>query len=546
MIEMKYIIGEGERVLVFKNEKLIEYLKNGTYKISRLSNKKYEKYTCDGLFETERNLDFLLQNERLAEELQVLEVHEDEILIYYKDGIFQGGFYEGKYAFWNVVGRNSYAKLDLKTAFEMDEKIKNVFAKTKLGEMFDIIEIEDYHIALYFKSGVYEKILKSGTYAASKKYFKNTFQKIDLREVMVYDETMEKIFDTEPEMIHDFDIKKVREKELLLWYQDDLFKGKCLAGSYLFWNKLKDNYFEIIDLNNGIEIDEKYLDILDKLEGVYTKYEVKDYEAGLLIIDNQYRKTLKSGVYYFWNGHQKIEVYPIDLRIKQLDMQGEEILTKDRVLLKFNFIAQYRVVDPITNYKEINNVDNQIYIFIQMILRQYVGVNYFEDLLENRIEIGRYVLEKVKKEERKYGIELLDAGIKDIKLAEMDDLGNSVRRDAVRQEPAAFIKEEPEVEKADIEDIIMKEPDETEYEAEPAEPEITADESEKTEEYTGEAENISESEEEKEEQAEEEIPQETEDKEKEEEAEMSDEEDEEDSASAILEELSRILAKNKK
>ena len=49
---MKYVIGEGERVLVFKNERLVEYLKSGTYKISRLSNKKYEKYVCEGLFET--------------------------------------------------------------------------------------------------------------------------------------------------------------------------------------------------------------------------------------------------------------------------------------------------------------------------------------------------------------------------------------------------------------------------------------------------------------------------------------------------------------
>ena len=38
---MKYVIGEGERVLVFKNERLVEYLKSGTYKISSLSNKKY-------------------------------------------------------------------------------------------------------------------------------------------------------------------------------------------------------------------------------------------------------------------------------------------------------------------------------------------------------------------------------------------------------------------------------------------------------------------------------------------------------------------------
>ena len=53
-----------------------------------------------------------------------------------------------------------------------------------------------------------------------------------------------------------------------------------------------------------------------------------------------------------------------------------------------------------------------------MLLREYVSVRFYEDLLENRVELGKYVLEKVKEQERKYGIELLDAGIKDIKLTD--------------------------------------------------------------------------------------------------------------------------------
>ena len=224
-------------------------------------------------------------------------------------------------------------------------------------------------------------------------------------------------------------------------------------------------------------------------------------------------------MYYFWNGHQKIEVYPVDLRIKQLDMQGEEILTKDRVLLKFNFIAQYRVVDPITNYKEINNVDNQICILIQMILREYVGINYLEDLLENRIEIGRYVLEKVKKEERKYGIELLDAGIKDIKLAEMNGVENAVYREPVKKEkePEFSVKEEV---KTDIEDILKKEPGHMEEQEEEPEiiPDIITEESVK-----------------------EEIEEEEEQEHEEEKEKFT-----EESASSILEELSKILAKNNK
>ena len=200
-------------------------------------------------------------------------------------------------------------------------------------------------------------------------------------------------------------------------------------------------------------------------------------------------------------------------------MQGEEILTKDRVMLKFNFIAQYRVVDPITNYKEINNVENQIYILIQMILREYVGVNYLEDLLENRIEIGKFVLEKVKKEERKYGIELLDAGIKDIKLAEMNGVDTVVYREPAKKEkepePEFLIKEEIDGEvKVDIENIINKEPEYIEEQKEAEEPVIIT-EDDKTEE----AESETEEEQEK----------------------FS-----EESASAILEELSKILAKNSK
>ena len=371
--------------------------------------------------------------------------------LYYKDGIFQEGFYEGKYAFWRVIGKNTFSRIDLKTAIKVDEKIRNVFSKTDLEEAFDIVEIEDYRVALYYKNGIFEKVLTSGTYAASKQYYNNTFVKIDLREPVVYDETMEKVFDSDIEFIHDFDIKKVREKELLLWYQDGLFKSKCLVGNYLFWNKLKDNYFEIIDLNNLIEIDEKYYGILNRLEGIYTKFEVKDYEAGLLIIDNQYKRTLKPGVYYYWNGSQKIEIVPIDLRIKKLDMTGDDILTKDKYILKFSFMVQYRIVDSITSYKEIDNLENQIYILLQMALREYAGTQRVAQLFENRHKIGKKLLDKVKKEERKYGIEFSDSGVKDIILS-----GNL--RDKLGELPEEFftgVDEEPEEEEKPEEKILV-------------------------------------------------------------------------------------------
>ena len=63
-------------------------------------------------------------------------------------------------------------------------------------------------------------------------------------------------------------------------------------------------------------IDEKYHNILNKVADIHQRFEIKEYEAGLLIVDNNYKKTLEPGVYNFWIGNQKIEIIPVDLRIK--------------------------------------------------------------------------------------------------------------------------------------------------------------------------------------------------------------------------------------
>ena len=242
-------------------------------------------------------------------------------------------------------------------------------------------------------------------------------------------------------------IKKVKEKELLIWSQNGIYKGKYLTGEYLFWNKLEKNEFDIIDMNMEGEIDKKYHNILEKLTGTYSKFDIKDYEAGLLIKNSQYEKTLTPGIYYFWNGTDKKELINVDLRLKQTDLQGQEILTKDKITLRLNFVTQYRVTDPLKNYKKINNLENQIYILLQIVLREYVGMQNLEQLLESKNEIAEFVLERIKKEEEKYGVEFLEAGIKDIILpgdikeilntvliAEKSALANTIKR---REETAS-------------------------------------------------------------------------------------------------------------
>ena len=102
-----------------------------------------------------------------------------------------------------------------------------------------------------------------------------------------------------------------------------------------------------------------------------------------------------------------------------------------------------------------------------MALREYVATQNLEQLLGNRHEIGEYVLEKVKKEERKYGIELLDSGIKDI--ISSDSTSGIINVNEIRAEQnMRIIEEKPQMEK--VEEIIEEIKPEVEEEKEKLKP----------------------------------------------------------------------------
>ena len=45
---MKYVINEGQRALVFKEGKLVDYLKEGTYNNFGFFNKIFDVHECEG------------------------------------------------------------------------------------------------------------------------------------------------------------------------------------------------------------------------------------------------------------------------------------------------------------------------------------------------------------------------------------------------------------------------------------------------------------------------------------------------------------------
>ena len=75
-------------------------------------------------------------------------------------------------------------------------------------------------------------------------------------------------------------------------------------------------------------------------------FEVPEGFVGLMFVDGVLEQQLKPGQHDFWNSSAKINVSLIDLRLRAHEVNGQEILTKDRVSLRVNISAEFKVSDP--------------------------------------------------------------------------------------------------------------------------------------------------------------------------------------------------------
>ena len=100
--------------------------------------------------------------------------------------------------------------------------------------------------------------------------------------------------------------------------------------------------------------------------------------------------------------------------MQQLEINGQEILTKDKAALRINGQTQYKVVDVEKALLQNKEYDKQLYVAFQLALREYVSTMGFDELLEKKETIAPFVLERVKSEAEKLGVAVAGFGIRDI------------------------------------------------------------------------------------------------------------------------------------
>ncbi len=288
------------------------------------------------------------------------------------------------------------------------------------------ITIKNDERGLLFKDGNYAKCLKPGKYSLNP-FVKYTAAVADVNKVFETAGRNLNIYLEDQELLKELTVIDVQDYELALHFEDGKLSEVLKSGKYAFWNILKKHEFLVIDTRNP-EVGDIDASIYKspKLSGVIGYFEVESHEKGILYYDNIVQKTLEPGRYFFWKSPVHTAVKKIDLRQQQLDMLGQEIMTEDKITLRLNFVCHYKIVNPL-KVVEIKAFEEQLYIVLQLILREYVGCMKLDDLLAKKQELGSYVLEKLKEKSSSYGVDFLFAGVKDVVLpGEIKDILNTV------------------------------------------------------------------------------------------------------------------------
>lgn len=291
--------------------------------------------------------------------------------------------------------------------------------------LWKVIELADNERALLYRKNTLISVLQPGTHRVAT--FKGALrvEKYDITKV-VFEHPRAKFLLKQYADILAPSIKAVDigEQEVGLVYRDNILVDVLAPASHLAtWIGAEDVRVEVIDISENFRIDDKLVGLLGRgarvgqsraLAQAIHYVEVPDEQVGLLKVNGKLEALLESGAYGFWKYNRSVAVSFLDLRLQTMDVSGQEILTKDRVSLRINLSATYRITDVKTVALKLKDYANFAYLELQLKLREAVGTKSLDELLADKDSLNVVIAQAVKTRFAEYGISLQSVGVKDI------------------------------------------------------------------------------------------------------------------------------------
>ena len=154
---------------------------------------------------------------------------------------------------------------------------------------------------------------------------------------------------------------------------------------------------------------------------------VPEQSAGLIFVNGQLVRSVGPGMHAFWAALGNVRAELVELRRQVLEVNAQEILTKDKVTLRVNISAEFRVTDPMLAARTVRNAGEALYRLLQLAVRRTLGRRTLDELLQEKVDIEPVSAEAIREEMAAVGVEVGTMALKDVILpGEIREILNQV------------------------------------------------------------------------------------------------------------------------
>jgi regulator of protease activity HflC (stomatin/prohibitin superfamily) len=291
--------------------------------------------------------------------------------------------------------------------------------------------IAEHELGLLFRNRTFRDVLRPGVHRFARIPGKLEIVKLDLRQLPVKEPVLATLRMTHPEVVAaHFAVADMADGELGLVQADGKLVDLVEPGRQAFYAKrLRQIAIQVIDAATEIELPRRLIAPLVRLnrsQAVVLAEVVNDH-VGLLFVDGVLTRQLAPGRYAFLRAVRRVDVVTLDLRLQTLEVTGQEVLTKDRIGVRANVTAVYRITDPAKALSLAADLRDHLYKGLQFAVRQVLGTRTLEEVLGDKQGINEAIAGHLLPKLGEAGLEVPSVGVKDIILpGDVRDLMNRV------------------------------------------------------------------------------------------------------------------------
>ena len=328
--------------------------------------------------------------------------------------LFWRGFIEVEAHCFDLDAGDGFEGVDLPTAFV--DQVKDQAASALAG--LKVVRVSEFQIGMLYIQDNFVRPLGPGEYG-----FWTFGQTI---RVTLYDRTKpipgfnntDVLMEQRPEFVAEYceSVTLGAEEVAIARHQGKVIGVLTPTSRQLFWRGVE---VEVIDLNTNAKLPARLVkELVSGLPAVFQLAhhhlhitEVPSQHVGLLYAEGALQETLEPGWHVWWLFGRSLKTEVLDLRLQTLDVSGQEILSKDKVPLRLNLTAGYRIVDPVKAKAGLADIKGFLYKELQFALRVAVGTRSLDELLEDKGAIDSSVADYILSKTAEYGIEVESVGV---------------------------------------------------------------------------------------------------------------------------------------